>query len=232
MPRHARLTIAGVPLHVIQRGHNRSACFFAATDYLYYLEQLTAQAGRFTCAVHAYCLMTNHVHLLLTPASAEGCGRTMKHLAQRHAQHVNRTYRRSGTLWEGRFRSCLVESEPYLLACCRYIELNPVRAGLVRDPRDYPWSSYRANAEGALDTCVTPHERYLALGCDPAERRDEYRALCRTGLAAAPLDAIRSATNGGFVLGSARFAEQIASVLGRRVTRGQPGRPAKPAAPG
>jgi putative transposase len=223
--------MAGVPVHVIQRGHNRSACFFTAVDRIYYLEQLAAQAGRFGCAVHAYCLMTNHIHLLLTPASPEGCGRMMKHLAQRYAQHANRTYRRNGTLYEGRFRSCLVESERYLLTCCRYIELNPVRAGMVREPGDYPWSSNRANAEGAADPAVQPHECYLALGRDPAERCAAYRALCRQGLDAATLAAIRSATNGGFVLGAARFAEDIAGALGRRVTRGKAGRPAKPAAP-
>jgi putative transposase len=219
--------VAGVPVHVIQRGHNRAACFFDPTDYAFYLEQLAALAARAGCAVHAYCLMTNHVHLLLTPATAEGCGVLMKHLGQRYAQHVNRTYRRSGTLWEGRFRSCLTQSERYLLACYRYIELNPVRAGMVPDPGAYKWSSYRRNAAGEAGGPVTPHERYLALGGDAAARGEAYRALCRAGLDPTIVDEIRLATNGGFVLGNARFQGEIARVLGRRVVRGKPGRPAK-----
>jgi putative transposase len=233
MPRHARFMLAEVPVHVIQRGHNRAACFFAPADYAFYLEQLAVLSARTGCAVHAYCLMTNHVHLLLTPATADGCGLLMKHLGQRYAQHVNRTYRRSGTLWGGRFRSCLTQSEDYLLACYRYIELNPVRAGLVLDPRAYPWSSYRRNAEAEAGGLVTPHERYLALGGDAAARAASYRALCRAGLDPSVVDAIRLATNGGFVLGNSRFEDEIARMLGRRVARGKPGRPAKRAeAPG
>ena len=217
--------LAGVPVHAIQRGHNRAACFFEPVDYTFYLEQLARHAGRFDCAVHAYCLMTNHVHLLLTPATAEACALMMKHLAQAHAQYINRRYRRSGTLWEGRFRSCLIDSEGYLLACSRYVELNPVRAGMVRHPRDYPWSSYRANAEGRADARLTPHPTYLALARGPADRREAYRALCRDSLGNEMLDEIRLATNGGFALGSRRFQCEVARMLGRRVTRGAPGRP-------
>ena len=227
MPRHARFLMPGVPVHVIQRGHNRSACFFHENDYVYYLDQLAAQAKQFECAVHSYCLMTNHVHVLLTPETAQGCALMMKNVAQRYAQHVNRTYRQSGTLWEGRFRSCLVDSDAYLLACYRYVELNPVRANMVRHARDYRWSSYRANAEDKADPRVTPHERYLALGRGPATRREAYRALCRDGLDVETIEAIRHATNGGFVLGNQRFEEAIARALGRRVTRGKPGRPRK-----
>jgi putative transposase len=227
MPRHARFMMADVPVHVIQRGHNRAACFFEPGDYAFYLEQLARLAPAAGCAVHAYCLMTNHVHLLLTPARAESCALLIKQLAQRHTQHVNRLYRRSGTLWEGRFRSCLVEREDYLMACYRYIELNPVRAGLARRPRDYRWSSYRRNAEGAAEGAVTPHALYLALGTDPSARAAAYRALCRLALDPMLVDEIRDATNGGFVLGNARFQAEIARMLGRRVARGQPGRPRK-----
>ena len=227
MPRHARFMVAEVPVHVIQRGHNRAPCFFEPADYRLYLAQLAILAPRAGCAVHAFCLMTNHVHLLLTPSTAEGCGVLMKHLGQRHAQHVNRNYRRSGTLWEGRFRSCLVESEDYLLACYRYIELNPVRAGMVRHPGDYAWSSHRRNVGGESGWPVTPHERYSALGGDPAARAEAYRELCEARLDPAVVDDIRGATNGGFVLGNARFQDEIARVLGRRVARGQPGRPGK-----
>ncbi|MCK6451693.1 MAG: transposase [Alphaproteobacteria bacterium] len=227
MPRHGRFMMADVPVHVIQRGHNRAACFFHPADYRFYLEQLAELAPLTGCAVHAYCLMTNHVHLLLTPATAIGCGALMKQLSQRYVQHVNRTYRRSGTLWEGRFRSCLTQSEDYLLACYRYIELNPVRAEMVAHPRDYAWSSYRQNGRGIAGGPVTPHERYLALGADAAARAKAYRALCRAVLDPDVIDQIRLATNGGFVLGNARFQEQIGRMLGRRVVRGQPGRPRK-----
>ena len=125
MPRRSRITVAEVPVHIIQRGNNRGACFFADTDYELYLAHLQALAAKFECAVHAYCLMTNHVHLLLTPQQANGSALLMKHLGQRCVQHVNRTYGRSGTLWEGRFRSCLAQSERDEIACYRSIELNP-----------------------------------------------------------------------------------------------------------
>ena len=141
MPRRARLRFAGVPLHIIQRGNNRTACFFAEQDYRFYLHDLGELARRFECGVHAYALMTNHVHLLITPSATDSASLLMKHLGQRYVQYVNRVYRRSGTLWEGRFKSSLVQRQSYVLKCQRYIELNPVRAGMVPHPRDYPWSS-------------------------------------------------------------------------------------------
>jgi len=148
MPRRPRLSIACISWHIIQRGNNRSACFYTEEDYRRYLDTLADQSRRFGCAIHAYVLMTNHVHLLLTPARPDSASLMMKHLAQRYVQYVNRTYRRSGTLWEGRFRSCLTQSEDYVLDCYRYIELNPVRASMVRHPRDYRWSSFHANGDG------------------------------------------------------------------------------------
>jgi putative transposase len=225
MPRRARITAGEVPVHLIQRGNNRGACFFADQDYVLYLVHLRELAAKFDCAVHAYCLMTNHVHLLLTPQRADGCALLMKHLGQRYVQHVNRTYRRSGTLWEGRFRSCLVQSEHYLLACARYIELNPVRAAMVSHPRQYQWSSYRINAEGNASNLIVPHDQYRALGRSDPARREAYRALFRAGLEAAAVNEIRLATNGGFVLGGTQFQKEIARMLGRRVARGKPGRP-------
>jgi len=146
MPRRARLRLAGLLLHIMQRGNNRTACFFADEDYALYLHHLKELSRKFRCAVHAYVLMTNHVHLLLTPAREDGPSLLMKHLGQRYVQYVNRTYRRSGTLWEGRFRSSIVQERGYLLRCHRYIELNSVRAGMVMHPRDYCWSSYCSNA--------------------------------------------------------------------------------------
>jgi putative transposase len=225
MPRRARITVADVPVHIIQRGNNRGACFFAEGDYGLYLAYLQELTAKFDCAVHAYCLMTNHVHLLLTPRGADGCSLLMKHLGQRYVQHVNRAYRRSGTLWEGRFRSCLAQSEDYVLACYRYIELNPVRAAMVRHPREYPWSSYRINAEGNARAMVVPHDQYRALARNDEARRAAYRDLVRARLDEQIVNDIRTATNGGFVLGGARFQDEIARMLRRRVVRGKPGRP-------
>ena len=134
MPRRKRLQVAGLPTHIIQRGNNRQACFFAEDDYLYFLDHLAQLAKRFRCALHAYVLMTNHFHLLLTSELEAGPSLLMKFLGQRYVQYANRTYRRSGSLWEGRFRSSLVQTEHYLLGCYRYIELNPVRANMVKHP--------------------------------------------------------------------------------------------------
>ena len=227
MPRRARLSFPGIPWHIIQRGNNRSVCFHAEEDYQFYLHYLKEFADKFGCALHAYVLMTNHVHLLLTPAREDSAALMMKHLGQRYVQYVNRSYRRTGTLWEGRFRSCLTQSEDYVLACYRYIELNPVRAGMVVKPQDYRWSSYHANGLGRASALIAPHDEYLRLGRDAAERREAYRALFRAHVDEALTDEIRDATNGNFVLGGERFQEQIAQALGRRVVRGKAGRPAK-----
>jgi len=151
MPRRARIALPNVPVHLIQRGNNRQPCFFADEDYRRYLDWLTEYAGKTGCRIHSYVLMTNHVHLLISADRADAGGALMKLLGQRYVQYVNRVYRRSGTLWEGRFRSCLVQAEDYLLGCQRYIELNPVRANMVAHPAEYRWSSYRANAQGEAD---------------------------------------------------------------------------------
>jgi putative transposase len=225
MPRRPRLSVAGIPWHIIQRGNNRAVCFHAEEDYRRYLDDLAEQSQRFGCIVHAFVLMTNHVHLLLTPAKPDSAGQMMKHLGQRYVQYVNRVYRRSGTLWEGRFRSCLTQSEDYVLACYRYIELNPVRAGMVRHPRDYRWSSFHANGDGRRDALITPHEQYLGLARGEDARREAYRALFKAHLDPEVIERIRLATNGNVVLGNKRFEEQIAQMLRRRVTRGQAGRP-------
>lgn len=227
MPRRARLTIADVPLHIIQRGNNRGACFFGDRDYVVYLDHLAGLAPRFGCMVHAYALMTNHVHLLITPNERASAALLMKHLGQRYVQYVNRTYGRSGTLWEGRFRSCIAHGERYVLTCYRYVELNPVRAGLVAHPRAYRWSSYRTNAEGERSATVAPHPHYLALGENEHARCSAYRVLFESALDPQLLTQIRSATNGNYVLGAGPFQAQAAAALGRRVTPGKAGRPAK-----
>ncbi len=214
-----------VAVHIIQRGNNRTACFFAEGDYALYLFHLERLAARFDCAVHAWCLMTNHVHLLVTPGTDKSCGLLMKHLGQRYVQYVNRVRKRTGTLWEGRFRSCLAQTESYVLACYRYIELNPVRAGMTRHPRDYPWSSYRVNAEGRADSLCAPHPEYARLGESGETRRAAYRGLFDEQFDDRVADEIRSATNGGFALGGENFRAQVGQSLGRRASRGRPGRP-------
>ncbi len=227
MPRRARLTLAAVPMHVIQRGNNRQACFFADDDYRLYLNWLKEYAAKTGCRIHAFVLMTNHVHLLVSAEVDDGVGALMKALGQRYVQYVNRTYRRSGTLWEGRFRSCLTQEECYFLACQRYIELNPVRARIVEHPSDYPWSSYRVNAEGESNSLIQPHPLYLALATDPSTRQAAYRDLFRDQLDPELINALRSATNGNFALGDSRFTDQISRAIGRRATPGTSGRPRK-----
>ena len=225
MPRRARLSIAGIPWHIIQRGNNRTACFYTEKDYRRYLSTLEELAERHGCRVHAYVLMTNHVHLLITPQGKDSAALLMKHLGQRYVQYINRSYQRSGTLWEGRFRSCLAQSANYVLACYRYIELNPVRAGMVTHPRHYPWSSYRVNAEGSLSELITPQEEYLALGNGNRSIRKAYRGLFERPLDANVVSDIRASTNGNFVLGNERFKQEIAAILGTRVTPARAGRP-------
>ena len=228
MPRRARIMIGGLPVHVVQRGNNRAACFFEDQDRAFYLFHLERLLPRARCALHAYCLMTNHVHLLLTPAAPESCAQLMKDVGQLHTQYVNRQYGRSGTLWEGRFKSCIVQSEDYLISCYRYIELNPVRAGLCSHPGEYPWSSFRINAEGAPGTLVSQHDEFRRLGSNDAQRRAEYVSLFGSALDATRVEEIRSATNGNFALGDAMFRRELAARLGRRVEPGKPGRPTAP----
>ena len=227
MPRRARLSIPGIPWHIIQRGNNRSACFYTEEDYVFYLRQLEELADKFACAIHAYVLMTNHVHLLLTPEHADSASLLMKHLGQRYVQYINRTYKRSGTLWEGRFRSCLIQTETYVLACYRYIELNPVRAGMVHEPQEYRWSSYDANALGKANSLIKMNEEYRRLAIVESERLAVYAGLFEASLDEEVVGNIRSATNGNFVLGGERFKQEIEAALGRRVSRSVAGRPRK-----
>ncbi len=227
MPRRSRLIIPGVPLHIIQRGNNHQACFFKEADYLIYLEWLEEYAESSDCSIHAYVLMTNHVHILLTPGEPDSAGNLMKRLGQRYVQYINRTYKRSGTLWEGRFRSSIVQQQEYLFSCQRYIEMNPVRAGIVDHPDQYRWSSYQVNGQGRSSDLIRPHSLYLSLGKTETERQIVYRDLFRHELQSEEIDTIRRAANGNFALGSNRFKEEISEILGRRVTPGKAGRPKK-----
>lgn len=202
-------------------------CFREDNDFLLYLTHLRVLLEKFACALHAYCLMSNHVHLLLTPATPHGCAGLMRELSQRHAWYFNRKYQRTGTLWEGRFRSCLVESSRYVLACYRYIELNPVRAGLVDRPALYPWSSHGANIGLREDGLVTPHAEYMALATESRPRRNIYAGLVAEGNSASMLEAIRAATAGGYPLVSEGLKSSLELPGGRRMDRGRPGRPAR-----
>jgi len=202
LPRPRRHNIPGIPQHVTQRGNNRQACFFKGDDRQTYLELLHEAAIRRVCSVHAYVLMTNHVHLLLTPDTADGVSRLMQDIGREYVRYVNQTYQRSGTLFEGRFKSSLVDSETYCLACYRYIELNPVRAAMVIAPQDYRWSSFRTNALGATDPLITPHEQWLQLGNNDEVRRKAYRELCDGNVPCTQVEKIRYTNSKGLPLGS------------------------------
>jgi len=229
MARRPRLRIAGVPQHVIQRGNNRQATFFAEENYGFYLECLRDATRKHECAIHAYVLMTNHVHLLATSKRPDAMSLVMRDLGRRYVQYVNFFYRRSGTLWEGRFKASLVDTEAYFLRCCRYIECNPVRARMVAHPGDYRWSSYRFHADGAPDKLLSTHEQYERLGATAEERQQAYRELFRSELDSSELSEIRGTVNRGWPLGSERFKDQIEMALqcvARPPKRGRPSRQA------
>ena len=204
MPRIARTVVPGLPLHVVQRGINRQDCFFAQSDYSTYLRYVSAFSARFGCSIHAYCLMTNHVHLLLTPGSAHACALFMKRLGQCYVQTVNKRLRRTGTLWEGRFHSSLIDSDNYVIACYRYIELNPVRAGLSSTPEDYPWSSYGVNSKGGVRSFLRRHPAYENLASNNEARAMRYRELCEMQFDDCTLQEIRAATRAGTPVGMPR----------------------------
>jgi putative transposase len=225
MPRRPRIHLDGIPLHIVQRGHNREPCFFTEEDYSSYLHWLSQALGESECSLHAYVLMTNHVHLLLTPKKAEAVPKLIISLGRRYVQYINRSYRRTGTLWDSRYKSSLVQAESYLLACQRYIELNPVRAAMVEDPAHYRWTSYRANALGQADALLTPHPLYRALGQSDEEQRAAYRALFRAQLDGAAIDDIRLALNQSQPLGNERFYAQIEKMTGVRREAKPRGRP-------
>jgi putative transposase len=229
MPRLPRFDIAEVPQHVLQRGRAGDACFFSPDDYQCYLTQLLHASQRWQCAVHAYVLMPNHVHLLITPSRLGDLAGMMQSIGRNYVNYVNVTYHRTGTLWEGRYKSCLVDAEHHLLMCHRYIELNPVRVGLADEPSTYPWSSYRSNALGDIDALITPHERYLSL----AEREEEhllaYRQLFANDISQENLEEIRTYVQQQRVLGSSAFQMQVEARLGRYAKARPPHRPRRSA---
>jgi putative transposase len=225
MPRRPRVHLDHVPLHIVQRGHNREPCFFTEEDYQSYLHWLSEALVESECALHAYVLMTNHVHLLLTPTKADMVPKLVISLGRRYVQYINRTYRRTGTLWDSRYKSSLVQAETYLLTCQRYIELNPVRAAMVEDPAHYRWSSYRANGLGQPDARLKPHSLYQALGRTDPERQVAYRALFRAHLDRDAIDDIRLALNQNQPLGNEQFYAKIEQRTGVRRETKPHGRP-------
>lgn len=226
MPRSARIVIPNYPHHVIQRGHNRQTVFAGDDDYRYYFDNLAEWKDKLECKVYAFCLMTNHVHLIVDPGpDPERLGKLMKRVAGRQTRYVNRLEGRSGSLWEGRFKSSPIDSNSYLLACCRYVEMNPVVVGLCANPADYLWSSCRSKVGEKEFSWLDFDPLYLDFGHDESERRQRYRQFLRMAASSQERDMIRLAVQRGQLTGSGRFVDEIEQKLGQRIElRGQ-GRP-------
>ena len=219
MPRWARLVAPHFPMHITQRGHNRDLTFHDAHDFASFRELLLQASVRTGCSIHAYALMSNHIHLLLTPPNSTAPSRLMQHACSQYVRYWNKRHSRSGTLWNGRFRSSIVDTDRYFLACSRYIDLNPVRAGLVREAQDYEWSSHRHLAYGVTDRVLTMHGTYQALGESPALRQGAYLSYCAEDRSTREVHDIRSAIRGGAAVGGRRFVARIEVLLQRPATR-------------
>ena len=217
MARLPRFDIPDFTQHVIQRGNNREPVFVQDADYQFYLEKSGDACRRYGCELHAYVLMTNHTHLLVSPREQGATGKVMQSLGRYYVQYFNHCYQRTGTLWEGRYKATLIDDEQYLLTCMRYIELNPVRANMVLHPKSYTWSSYHANALGKENPLLISHPLYQGLGKNPEERQSAYRALFKQRIGGQALRALREATNKAWVLGNDRFQARVAALLDRQV---------------
>ncbi len=228
MARLPRICPVGIPQHIIQRGNNHQACFANEQDFTTYAAWLKEYANEFEVEIHAWVFMTNHVHLLCTPNIKNGISNMMQALGRRYVRYFNNAYWRSGTLWEGRFKSCVIEEENYLLQVYRYIELNPVRAKMVKTPAEYKWSSYQINALGKKSELCTPHSLYLQLSSDTAGRLLEYQKLFNHALVSEQLTNIRDSTHKSLALGSERFKLEIEQLTGQRMVAGKRGRPKEP----
>ena len=230
MARLPRYIIPGQPQHIIQRGNNRQPIFAANDDYQVFRDALVEAAARHNLAIHAYVWMTNHVHLLATPGAEDSISKVFQSVGRKYVQYFNFNYKRSGTLWEGRYRATVIDSERYMLTVMRYIELNPVRADMVAHPRDYPWSSYAHNAGGEAGKNVdwlVPHRVYLRLGRTVEDRQEAYRQLFKAAVPKEELTAIRNSTQKGWALGSKRFVKKVEAVSQRRAASKGVGRPKK-----
>ena len=227
MARLSRVSPIGVPQHIVQRGNNRQVCFASDEDMKAYLNWLKEFSKKYLVDVHAWVLMTNHIHILCTPFEESAVSKMMQSIGRMYVRYYNYTYQRSGTLLEGRFKSSLIQSERYLLELHRYIELNPVRADIVDDPSEYSWSSYASNSLGVETELQTPHYLYLALGKTKNERLENYRQLFKAHVSAELLKEIRGSVNKGLALGNERFVTQIEELTKKRVTPRKAGRPKK-----
>ena len=225
MVRLSRISPAGVPVHVIQRGNNRQACFVSDEDHSAYAHWLKEYSAKSRVDIHAWVMMTNHVHLLCTPLVEGGISRMMQSLGRRYVQYFNHEYHRSGTLWEGRFKSCLVQNERYLLEVYKYIELNPVRAEMVQEPGEYRWSSYQINGLGKESSLCTPHPEYMSLGRTTTERQKNYRRFFARHVDVELLKEIRTNTQRGMAIGNNQFKEELEVLTGRRLKSKKRGRP-------
>ncbi|MEY5029466.1 MAG: hypothetical protein RLZ63_1781 [Pseudomonadota bacterium] len=229
MARLPRLTVAGYPHHIIQRGNDRQPIVHDDQDRQRLLDLWTEHAKTFKVAIHAWVIMDNHFHLLATPETQEGLPQMMQAVGRAYVRYFNLRHKRTGTLWEGRYRSTLIESERYLLACMVYIDLNPVRAGMVGRPEDFRWSSYRHSIGQLGDKLVTPHALYWALGNTPFAREAAYAALVQTGLSDRQSSELTQSALSGWALGSEAFVRELGQGTSRRLVRGKAGRPSKKA---
>lgn len=216
MSRKPRFNLVGVPQHVIQRGNNREPCFYSKEDYRFYLDQLIEIKEKYECQIHSYVLMTNHVHLLVTPMMEQGISKLMQSLGRRYVYFFNKKHKRTGTLWEGRYKSSLVDSDRYLLTCMRYIEMNPVRANMVNHPSEYTWSSYHGNALNKDDPLIEPH---------PSLQKRAYGSLFESDIDSVTLRDIRSALNNELVFGRSDFKDKVEGMAQRQTRSKKAGRP-------
>ena len=214
-----------MPQHIIQRGNNREPCFYDQADYSQYLHDLQIAAAKFACKIHAYVLMTNHVHILATPMDEYSVSEMMQSLGSRYVRYMNKKYNRTGTLWEGRFKSSLVDSDAYLLTCMHYIEMNPVRAKMVAHPGEYQWSSYSVNAQGDKNSLIEKHPLYLQLATETGQQLKAYREIFREHLDEDIVSEIREALNHELVIGRSYFKDKIDEITTRQTRMGIPGRP-------
>lgn len=225
MPRKTRNYLPYIPAHIVQRGHNRNSTFLYSSDFEFYKRVLGEGLKRYSLKLHAYCLMTNHVHLLVTPEFSDSISRMMQHIGRQYVRYFNNRYQRSGTLWEGRHKGSIVDAEGYLLACYRYIEMNPVVARIVNHPAGYKWSSYHHNALGKPDQLITAHSIYSSLSKDNRNVCRNYRQLFEVPLTESERDAVKTTLEANYPLGNERFRHQIEKAMGKPVGRLRPGGP-------
>jgi putative transposase len=232
MPHPIRIKLEGLPQYILQRGNNNQPCFFADADYRFYRDCLYDASVKYRCRIHAYVLMEKHVHMLITPESPISIAKCLQSVGRRYVQYINYTYQRTGTLWEGRYKSSLVDVNHYLLACCCYQEAIPVLAGLVDHPAKYPWSSFRYNGLGIKDLLVTQHDHYKALGSTHKEQTLAYHSLYQRQLTRDMIEQITRSVQFGRVIGTEWFKDEMEDRLSRSMRPLKRGRPRKEITPG